>query len=81
MPDKTIRLTTSLAGERQYWRPGEKYTCSEKEANLRLQRGEAIEYIEGEADYIPPDGIEAHVIVNKQVREQSTAVQPKRRTA
>ena len=80
-----VRLTTSLAisptrvtsNQKTSWRPGDKYECSEQEGKLRCERGEAVPYIDGEADYIPPDGVDAHVIVNKTVRDQGTVVQPK----
>lgn len=74
-----VRLTTSVAGEKQSWRAGEKYECGEREAEVRIKRGDAVPYIDGEPDYIPPDGVDAHVIVNKTIREQTTTVQPKRK--
>lgn len=89
MPDVLVRLTTSLArhndpyhdnGPHQY-RPGEKYRCPENEAKAHIANGSAEPCAPEEPDYIPPDGTDARMIVNKTVREQTTAVQPRRAAA
>jgi len=89
MPDVLIRLTTSLArhidpyhnNQSHQYRAGEKYMCPEREAKAHIANKSAVECSEDEPDYIPPDGTEAMVMVNKTIREQTTTVQPKRKTA
>ncbi|MDE2106699.1 MAG: hypothetical protein KGL39_56310 [Patescibacteria group bacterium] len=73
-----VRLTSPVTSEKQYWRAGEKYECGESEAKKRIAVGDAVPYVDGEADYIPPDGTVANVIVNKTVREQTQTVQTRR---
>jgi uncharacterized protein (DUF2252 family) len=74
-----VRLTTSMASETRSWRAGEKFECPEHTAKRLIDSGNAVPFVDGEPDYIPPDGVDAHVIVNKTVREQTTAVQPRKR--
>ena len=56
-------------------------SVAEREAKAHIANKSAVECSEDEPDYIPPDGTEAMVMVNKTIREQTTTVQPKRKTA
>ena len=58
LPDgqQVVRLVTSLATEKQSWKPGQKYICSPREAQAKLAAGEAIPAAASEPDWIAPEG-------------------------